>query len=130
MLLDESVEESFMKSTAILDVTIYRDDDDQSKNPRLKHAVDFGDVILDRQKESHELAVDFNVEHQTDVRVGAQVTAALDGLSAFARVVLFRGERSLGMMAAWIPLKHTSSFAVECLDTGETIYCCVTFEPR
>lgn len=119
-----------MKSTVILDVTIHRDDEDQSKNPRLKHAVDFGDLVLDRQKESHELSVDFKVDHQTDLRVGAQVTTALDGQSAFAHVVVFRGERSLGMMAGWVPIKHTSSFAVECLDTGEAINCCVTLKPR
>lgn len=119
-----------MKSTAILDVTICRADEDQSKNPRLKHAIDFGDVVLDRQRESRELTVDFKATYEVDVKVVSQVTTSLDGRSANAHVIVFRGERTIGMMAAWVPLRHTSSFSVECLDNGESIYTSVTLNPR
>ena len=119
-----------MKSTVTLGVTIYRDDEDQSKNPMLKHEVNFGDAVLDRQKESHEMTVDFRPEHEVEVKVGAQVTVDPGGQIAFAHMVVFRGERAIGMMAAWVPLKHTSSFSVECLDVKGSIYSSVTLTLR
>lgn len=118
-----------MKTTAILDVTIHRGED-ESNDVRLKHSVDFGDVVLDRQKESHEMTVDFKPDHQIDVKIGAQVTVNPDGQMAFAHIAVFHGERAVGRMASWVPLKQTGSVAVDCEGMGMAIDCYLSLKPR
>jgi hypothetical protein len=118
-----------MKATVVLDVTIYRGEN-EADDLRLKHSVDFGDAVLDRQKESHELTADFAAGHHVDVKVGAQVTVNTDGQLAFAHVVVFHRQRAIGRMASWIPLKQTGSIAVDCEDLGMAIDCYLSLNPR
>ncbi len=63
-------------------------------------------------KEGHVLNLDFAQELDQDIRVGTQVTVASDGDFLACHLVIFEGDFCFGRGFGWVPLTHTTSFAV------------------